>query len=232
MAQGKQDEVGSVILGSDKASGNAFIVDGDADGPTNQDSGNNGEDFQEPTAIFGTENGDTGDTGSGTASPASASGPEISARTGRAKRAYTRREGGTRAKVPSSVDILSGIFMSLTNSIAAIKSIPEMEFDENETRLLAKSSTDLLGYYQIAPTEAQLIWGAFFSAWGTAIVPRVLAYGVRTRREKKEAKPETPPAPPPVSSAFPPKEPAGATRPPNGTAPPGKIYDFTRNAAE
>lgn len=226
MAQGKQDEIGSVIFGSDQTSGNAFIADSDADGPTKQDSGNHGEDFQEPTAIFGSENGDTGDTGAGTASP------EISARTGRAKRAYTRREGGTRAKVPSSLDILSGIFLSLTNSVAAIKSVPEMEFDENEARLLAKASTDLLSYYQIAPTEAQLIWGAFFSAWGTAVVPRVLAYGVRTRREKKEAKPQTPPAPPPVSSAFPSKEPAGAPRPPNGTAPPGKIYDFTRNAAE
>lgn len=229
MAQGKQDEVGSVIIGSDQTGGNAFIVDSDPIGPTGESGGNRAEDFQEPTAIYGTADGDTGNSSAGTEAT---SAPEISARTGRTKRAYTRRSEGARAKVPSSVDILSGIFMSLTNSIAAIKSIPEMEFDENETRLLAKSSTDLLGYYQIAPTEAQLIWGAFFSAWGTAIVPRVLAYGVRMRREKKETKLETPPAPPPVASAFPSKEPAGAPRQPNGTAPPGKIFDFTRNAAE
>lgn len=99
--------------------------------------------------------------------------------------------------------------------LSALTKVPELEIDQEEAKKLAHASTEVAKHYvSLDASEKTVAWVNLGLTLGAVYGPRIMANGIRKRREREERR----------ASARQPFQNSSPQNPPNAQEAPSNIY--------
>lgn len=190
MARGKNSGAGNEFVGTDKpANGSDGVIEG-ASAPIEPDT----------AAGIAGSGGNSGGTGGGSDIAGTEFDPAIHTGERNGDGTWTKRRGrkrgggghsgprqkASKADLNAAIDGLTKTLVILHTGIAAISGTPELVIDEEEGRLLASASANVMEEFDLKPDpKTQAIIGLVIAA-GTVYAPRMVLIQMRRAQEKEE----------------------------------------------
>lgn len=111
---------------------------------------------------------------------------------GRPPGSKTRNGKAKAEKIPTSLDGIEGILLSLHTMGATFAKVPELNLTDEEAKKLSAAIERVASLYDFGASEKTLAWVNLAMCVGGIYGTRVFAYSMRTKQEADEAKKRAP----------------------------------------